>query len=510
MAAFKKLSVCRPSYCKNGFREYIDVAACLRQSLAITAFLIIVVPLVSAEGIQAGAAQSLITPELLSEHPVYLAGFGHNRVATGVHDNLYARCLALGIAKETLVICSVDLIGLFYDDVLTIRRAFQQNAPAASFPMVASTHTHAGPDTLGLYGPKPLETGIDRKYLEWIDQSIASTAVAAVRGMQPARLELARDDHPLLATLQGVDRPPTVKDPFLFVMRLVAVTTGKTIATLVNWSDHPEVLGRKNTEITADYPHWVRDYLEKQFGGIALFFSGSVGKVSPLGDQVALLDPETGKVAEDGTWRKAELLGAEVGRLAERALRGSTTVKLDSISIKTDTVFVPMHNPSFRVAEAAGVFAGRKPFYTNGKLDPDTEKHALPDIGRVDFATGHDIQTEVDYIQLRSRGTAVAEIVTIPGEIYPELVNGGVTRYAGADYPEAPVEPILREQLKTKYQFIFGLGNDEIGYLIPKAEWDEEPPWLKNAAEPWYGEVNSVGPDAAGSVLNALVALIRR
>jgi hypothetical protein len=482
----------------------------VRQSLAITLFMVIVLPLVSAQGIRAGAAQSLITPKLLSEHPVYLAGFGHNRVATGVHDDLSARCLALGIAEKTLAICSVDLIGLFYDDVLTIRRAFQQNAPAASFLVVASTHTHAGPDTLGLYGPKPLETGIDRKYLEWVDQTIALTAVAAVRAMQPARFELARDDHPLLAMLQGVDRPPTVKDPFLFVMCLVALSTGKTIATLVNWSDHPEVLSRKNTEITADYPHWVRDYLERQFGGIALFFSGSIGKVSPLGDQVALLDPETGKVAEDGTWRKAELLGAEVGRLAERALKSATTVNLDSISIKTDTVFVPMHNAAFRAAEAAGVFAGRKPFYTNGKLDPVTEKHDLPDVGRVDYATGHDIQTEVDYIQLSSRSTVVAEIVTIPGEIYPELVNGGVTRYAGADYPSAHFEPILREQLKTKYQFVFGLGNDEIGYLIPKAEWDEEPPWLKDAAEPWYGEVNSVGPEAAGTVLRALVALIRR
>jgi hypothetical protein len=487
----------------------IDVGACVRRSLAITVFLIIVVPLVSAEGIQAGAAQSLITPELLSEHPVYLAGFGHNRVATGVHDDLSARCLALGVAKQTLVVCSVDLIGLFYDDVLAIRRGVQQNAPAASFLMVASTHTHAGPDTLGLYGPKPLVTGIDRKYLDRVDQRIASTAVAAVHAMQPARLELARDDHPLLATLQGVDRPPTVKDPFLFVMRLVARSGGQTIATVVNWSDHPEVLGRKNTEISADYPHWVRDYLETQFGGTALFFSGSIGKVSPLGDQVALLDPETGKVAEDGTWRKAELLGMEIGRLAERALKGAKSVDLDLLSIKTDTVFVPMHNALFRAAEAANMFAGRKPFYTNGKLDPAAETRVLPDVGHVQYAIGLDIQTEVDYVQLRSDDTAVAEIVTIPGEIYPELVNGGVTRYAGADYPEAPLEPVLREQLKTKYQFIFGLGNDEIGYLIPKAEWDEEPPWLKNAAEPWYGEVNSVGPDAAGSVLKALVALIR-
>ncbi len=452
-----------------GLHVYIDVGACVRRSVATTLFLITIAPLLAGAELRAGAARSVVTPEL-DAHAVYLAGFGHNRVATGVHDDLYARCLALGITKQPLVVCSVDLIGLFYDDVLTIRRVFQQTTPAGSALIVASTHTHAGPDTLGLYGPKPLESGIDRKYLDWVDQRIATTAAEAVRAMRPARLELARDDHPLLAMLQGVDRPPIVKDPFLYVMRLVARSTGQTIATLVNWSDHPEVLGRKNTKITADYPHWIRDYLEKKLGGTTLFFPGSIGKVSPLRDQVALLDPQTGKIAEDGTWRKAELLGTEIGRLAERALKGAKPVNVDSLPIKSDTVFVPMYNPNFRVAEAAGVFAGRKPFYTNGNLDPAAETRELPEFGRVKYATGHDIQTEVDYIQLRSDGVPVAEIVTVPGEIYPELVNGGVERYPGADYPEAPIEPVLREQLKTEYQFIFGLGNDEIGYLIPKAE----------------------------------------
>ena len=476
--------------------------------MVVALFLIMVAPLVSAQELRAGAAQSVITPDLAGGRTVYLAGFGHDRAATAVHDDLYARCLARGIAKEMVVICSADLIGLFYDDVVTVRREFQHVAQSASLLIVASTHTHAGPDTLGLYGPKPFETGIDAKYLEWVDQRIAATAADAVHAMQPAQLELARDDHPLLAALQGVDRPPVVKDPFLFVMRLTARSTRETIATLVNWSDHPEVLGRKNTQITSDYPHWVRAYLEKQFSGTALFFSGAIGKVSPLGNQVALVDSETAKVAEDGTWRKAELLGTEIGQLAERALKGAKQVDLDSFYIKTDTVFVPMHNSLFRAAEAAGVFAGRKPFYTNGKLDASKETRDLPDVGHVPYATGHDIQTEVDYVQLCSDGKPVAEFVTIPGEIYPELVNGGVTSYPGADYPEAPLEPVLRKHFKTNYQFIFGLGNDEIGYLIPKAEWDEAPPWLKNASEPWYGEVNSVGPDAAGAVLGALVALI--
>jgi len=481
----------------------------VRRSVVLVCFLLLVATGLSlADTLKAGVAQSVITPEL-SGHTVYLAGFGHNRVATGIHDDLYASCLALGVGAQNLVLCSADLIGLFYDDVLTIRRAFQTQVPGA-FLIVASTHVHSGPDTLGLYGPTALQTGIDTKYLHWVDERIASTAAGAVRAMQPAQLELARDDHPLLGLLQGVDRPPLVKDPFLFVMRVVARSSGQTIATVINWSDHPETLGRENTQITSDYPHWVRSYLEKRFDGTALFFSGSIGKVSPLGDQVALLDPETGKIAEGGTWRKAELLGNEIGRLSERALKSAEQVRPDSLSIQSDTVFVPMHNPHFRVAESVGVFAGRKPLYTEGKFDPSTEERDVPGAGRVQYPTGHDIQTEVDYVQLRAGGRPLAEIATIPGEIYPELVNGGITRYPGADYPQAPFEPVLRERLKTRYQFIFGVGNDEIGYLIPKAEWDEEPPWLRDSANPWYGEINSVGPDAAGVVLHGLIALIRQ
>lgn len=138
---------------------YIDSGVRVQRLLTIAVFRVACAPLVLAGDFEAGAAQSVITPALFPERPVYLAGFGHNRIATGVHDDLYARCLALGFAKQKLVVCSVDLIGLFYDDVLTIRREFEQAAPSA-FLVVAATHTHAGPDTLGLYGPKPLQSGV--------------------------------------------------------------------------------------------------------------------------------------------------------------------------------------------------------------------------------------------------------------------------------------------------------------------------------------------------------------
>ena len=45
--------------------------------------------------LRVGAAQETITPDLKIHGPAYLAGFGNNRVATGIHDDLYARCFAV-------------------------------------------------------------------------------------------------------------------------------------------------------------------------------------------------------------------------------------------------------------------------------------------------------------------------------------------------------------------------------------------------------------------------------
>jgi hypothetical protein len=456
--------------------------------------------------VRAGAAKSAITPEL-EGHKVYLAGFGHNRLATAVHDPLYVRCLAVKAGKETLALCAADLIGLFYDDVQKIRARFAEHAPKGSLLIVASTHVHEGPDTLGLWGPTAGESGMDPGYLDWLDHQIASTALEAVHAMQPARLWLARDDHPLLAQLQGVDRPPYVKDPFLFVLQAVRASDGAAIVTLVNWTDHPETLNRKNTLITADYPHWICEDLEHRYGGTALFVNGALGKVSTLGREVSLLDPETGQPAEDGGFRKPELLGTMIGRLAERALARAEKVSPDAWVFHSSAFFLPLANDRFRAAEAAGVFLGRKPLWTSGKPDASIAEREV-DGKTVRLAGGHDLQTEVDYVQLRAGSRLLAEFVTIPGEAFPEVVNGGVERYPGADFPDAPLETPLRAILKSKYQFVIGLGNDELGYIIPKAEWDEGPPWLNNSPKPYYGEINSPGPDSAAAIIHALADLV--
>ena len=79
-------------------------------------------------------------------------------------------------------------------------------------------------------------------------------------------------------------------------------------------------------------------------------------------------------------------------------------------------------NHVYRAAEGAGMFRGRRPLYTNGKLDPATEGRDLPGLGRVDYATGRDIRTEAD-LNIQLTAPAIPQwrgYSTVPGEIYPK------------------------------------------------------------------------------------------
>src|SRR5579859_4617215 len=286
--------------------------------------------------IRAGAARTEITPDLKKHGPVYMAGFGNHRIATGIHDQLYARCLALSAAGQTLVLCGVDSIGLFTDDVELIRTdvkkrlATQKKNTAGSVNVVvASTHDHQAPDTMGLWGPAEGQSGINDAYNAFVVERVAQTAAEAVRHLKPAIVIMGQAHPSDLDTLVHDDRPPEVHDAGVIVLRATTVK-GVTIGTLVNWANHPETLGSKNTLITADYPHFLCSQIEQQFDGVAVFLNGAVGGMqSPLGATVP--DPATGRPAPENSFLKAELIGRRVAEVAASAVRGGHTISADRI-----------------------------------------------------------------------------------------------------------------------------------------------------------------------------------
>jgi hypothetical protein len=82
-----------------------------------------------------GFATRAITPALGGK-PVYLAGFGHDRKATGVHDELWARAVGVSDGRQKLAIVSVDLIGFFQKDVAQARALLEQKERSKEVDMV--------------------------------------------------------------------------------------------------------------------------------------------------------------------------------------------------------------------------------------------------------------------------------------------------------------------------------------------------------------------------------------
>ena len=103
------------------------------------------------------------------------------------------------------------------------------------------------------------------------------------------------------------------------------------------------------------------------------------------------------------------------------------------------------------------------------------------------------MRTEIAYVTI-----GPASFLTYPAEVYPELINGGIESPIGQDYETEPIElPVAREMMSGDYKFIIGMGNDELGYIIPKSEWDKKNPYMYGMEESPYGESNSLGPDTA-------------
>src|SRR5262245_61394279 len=115
--------------------------------------------------LEVGFGKSDITPDVKAK-TVFLAGFGHNRKATDIHTPLAVRAIVLKDGPHKVAIASVDVVGLFLPFIEQIRKQL----PGFDYVLVGATHNHHGPDTLGLWGPSPLKTGVDPEYMSFIEK----------------------------------------------------------------------------------------------------------------------------------------------------------------------------------------------------------------------------------------------------------------------------------------------------------------------------------------------------
>src|SRR5689334_2244947 len=97
--------------------------------------------------------------------------------------------------QQAFVLVVFDLIGLVRPDVEDMRAALAGRGVRAEL-VVACTHTHSGPDTIGLGGPGPTVRGVGAAYMAALKQTIVAVAEEALTFCCPVQLRCATTTLP--------------------------------------------------------------------------------------------------------------------------------------------------------------------------------------------------------------------------------------------------------------------------------------------------------------------------
>lgn len=417
-----------------------------------------------------GFAARPIVPSDLLRKTYYMSGYGPNKPITGIRDPLYVRVLILAAGDTSLAFCAYDLTGLSYQDGLAIRNAVMAACPGLTDVLLFFTHSHAAIDTMGLWGD--IERGISGRseaYLSFLCDATVQTAVEAYARQQPGRAYFSQK------TVHGVvgdTRLPYVSDHRLSQFRFEA-ESGSGIR-LLHFTCHPEMLESKNTLLSADFVGTMLGKVEQDSKDACLFINGAVGGMQ---SGLPQYDKEGNPLSPDET---TTVIGKV---LAKAALSAAFEQEIPpSLSYWKSNICLPVENSAFLSAAAMG-------------LVPQEE-----------FAHGCK-ESEVGL--LRIGGISIA---CLPGELFTELAIGGFLSDKDCAVPGKPLETTVSEIL-GKDSLVFGLCNDEIGYILPENDFylDPDAPYVARGIDRHgrrhYEETNSLGPQTARRILEALEEL---
>ena len=227
-----------------------------------------------AQGFEIGLAKRSITPskkELLSKK-IFLGGFGIYKKrgpANSIRGDIYCQAMAIRHQDKIIVITSLDLPGMSNKLFSEIRnRVFKHTAIPVENQFIGLTHTHAGPDLMGLWG------GVSDSYKNVVVKQTTSAIIEAVNALQPAELYISKTKHPS-KNRRGLQKTDTT----VHVIDAHDKRTHKRLGTLINFATHP--VFHHDNAVSGDFCSILSKNLSKHLHAPVLYMNGILGDVVP-------------------------------------------------------------------------------------------------------------------------------------------------------------------------------------------------------------------------------------
>ncbi len=362
-----------------------------------------------AQSVRVGAAKVILTPDPLL--PVS-GGIGTPKPVTMKHGDLYARVMVIEQGGERVAIVGLDNLG--WPKSLGDRsRALVPGIPPENI-LIGATHTHSAPDAYG-FPDLSGRIGADTAYISDCVIKIAAAINEAVQHLEPAWLRIGEGEA--VGKIAYNYYAPQLYDPRCNVVQAVAANdTTRTLATLINYAIHPEVIGSERSILSPDVCGPLYDYVEKETGGTAVFMNGALGGM-------VTADNRRSDGQEAADWQECKRIGELLGKEALRIVGTAPWQQTPQLTCRSMNVTFPIESPMLRqIIQMSPLMQGM---------------------------ADDNISTQVNLINL---GTA--QILTIPGEALPNIGY------------------YLKRKMKGTQNFLFGLTNDAFGYILTQVDFN--------------------------------------
>ena len=437
----------------------------------------------SGEFFTCGFGKEILTPNDVEEKKYFIAGYDSNNKAEDVLDDMFARAIYIDDNKGNggVVICAIDAVGMSRKDINDIRKlVFESNEIGKLKSLnICCTHTHSAIDTQGLWGEKIYKSGRNEELMKKLKEKTANAIISAYKNRTKGKLFFSKTET---EDLQFDCRTPETFDRNLNRIHFVPDDKAKKEIFVVNFASHAELLGSKTKTVSADFPCYMIKAMEDEHKNCeVVYINGAIGGM--------ISAKEIKKVYRNtiDCEEYTKEFGKNLGKLAIN-LKDDEEIQ-PIVNIKSKQINVPVENFVLTLARFLKVL-------NNDFLKKGTKAFVISETG---------------YLVL---GKSQVAMFLIPGELFPEFYNGEfLSAEESANGTEADYTPLIK-MTDIKNNFVIGLCNDELGYIIPKNDFylHEKTPYINSAKDRLdrnhYEETNSVGPRTAETILDTLSSIV--